>query len=104
MVALNSGGLGYAIDLDVFDQSVNVQSSNHAEADVFDSKGSFFHVLWGVAAGFMPSEWSVLSTTVFGAYELSKVEGGKPFAKVSGALLEFALGMGIAGLLIWGNK
>lgn len=77
MLALNSGGLGYTLDLDVFDRSVNVPSNEHATADIFDSKGSFFHVLWGVAAGFMSPEWSVLSTTVFSAYELSKVEGGK---------------------------
>jgi hypothetical protein len=103
-MVVNSQGLGFAVSLDGFDRAVNIPSNEHATAEVFDSKGSFFHVLWGMAAGFMPSEWSVLSTTVFGAYELSKVEGGKPFAKVSGALLEFALGMGIAGLIIWGRK
>jgi hypothetical protein len=100
MVANN--GLGLDVDLGIFDRLVNIDSTP-AEAEMFDSKGSFFHVLWGAAAGLMPGAWPVLGTSVFGAYELSKVEGGKPFPKIAGALLEFAFGMGLASVYLLGR-
>jgi hypothetical protein len=95
-------GLGYMIDLGVFDRIVNIDSTP-AQAEVFDSKGSFFHMLLGAAAGLLPDSWPVLGTSLFGAYELSKVEGGKPFSQIAGAILEFAFGMGIASLILLGR-
>lgn len=97
-------GLGYMVDLGVFDSMANIDSTP-AEAEVFTDKGSFFHVLLGAAAGFLPGAWPVLGTSAFGAYQLSKVEGGKPFPKIAGGILEFALGMGVAGLIaLWRSK
>lgn len=92
-------GLGYTLDLGWADQAVNIQSTP-AQAQVFDSPGSFWHVALGTASGFMPGAWPVLGTSLFGAYQLSKVEGGKPFGRIAGAIIEFALGMGIAGVIL----
>jgi hypothetical protein len=92
-------GLGYTLDLGWADQAVNIPSTP-AQAQVFESPGSFWHVLLGAAAGVLPGSWPVLGTSLFGAYQLSKVEGGKPFGEIAGAIIEFALGMGIAGVIL----
>jgi hypothetical protein len=47
----------------------------------------------------MPGAWPVLGASAFAGYELSKADGGKPFTRIAGGMLEFALGLGI-GLLI----
>lgn len=99
---VGDSGLGMVVDLGIFDRMANIESTP-AEVEIFNSKGSFFHVLLGAAAGCMPAEWTVLGTTLFGGYELSKVEGGKPFSQIAGAIWEFAIGMGIASLFLMGR-
>jgi hypothetical protein len=91
-------GLGYVLDMDLFDRMVNIQSTP-ARAEVFDSPGSVWHLIWGAASGLMPGAWPVLGASAFAGYELSKADGGKPFTRIAGGMLEFALGLGI-GLLI----
>ena len=102
-LAFNSGGLGFDIDLSWVDRAVNIPSTP-ARAEVFDGPGSFWHVILGMAAGSLPGEWPILGTSLFGAYQLSKVEGGKPFARIAGGILEFAVGLGLAGLIAWSQK
>jgi hypothetical protein len=89
-------GFSGQIDLGWIDQAVNIQSTP-AVAEAFDSKGSVWHVALGFIAELLPGGWPVVVATTFGGYELSKVEGCKPFAQISGAMLEFAVGMALAG-------
>jgi hypothetical protein len=103
MVALNSMGLGYTVDLGGFDRAVGIESTP-ARLEIFDGRGSFFHTAFGVVAGMLPAAWPTLTTSAFGAYQLSKVEGGKPFPQIAGAMLEFAIGMGLAALLMMRAK
>lgn len=99
-MVINSQGLGMAVDLSVFDQLAGIQSGP-ACLEVFDNAaGSFWHLLFGALTAMLPDGWAIAGATAFGAYEFSKVEGGKPMGQVAGALLEFALGAGLAALLM----
>lgn len=105
-MVMNSHGLGHTLDLSFFDRVAGIDSTP-ASVTWWDGRGSVYHTSFGFLAGFLPGAWPVLATSAFGAYELSKVEGGKPFGSIAGALLEFAAGMGLAGLVLMafgGNK
>jgi hypothetical protein len=98
-VAINSAGLGYLIDLGGFDRVAGIQSTP-AVADIYNDRGSLWHTALGAVTGFMPGAWPVLATSLFAGYQLSKVEGGKPFPRIAGAMIEFAAGMALAGLYL----
>lgn len=92
-------GLGSTVDLGVFNRVAGIDG-HPARVEVYDGRGAFWHTVLGVGAGLLPSVWPVASAVVFSAYELSKIEGEKPFAQIAGALLEFGIGMGLAALYL----
>lgn len=98
-MVINSQGLGHTLDLSLFDRVAGIDSTP-ATVEWLDGRGSVYHAAFGFLAGLMPGSWPVLVTSAFGAYQLSKVEGGKPFSRIAGGLLEFSAGLGLAGLLL----
>lgn len=100
MIPFNSSGLGFTVDLGVFDKMVGIQSTP-AKIEIYDGRGGFWHSALGAFAAFTPGAFPILVTSAFSGYQLSKVEGGKPFAEISGAFWEFAIGMGLASFYLW---
>jgi len=80
--------------------AANLANCGPAELTAYDSPGSLWHTLLGIGAAMLPGAWQLSASTAFGAYELSKADGGKPFSEIAGAFLEFAIGLGIGALIL----
>lgn len=72
-----------------------------AAAEVFTDGGSFWHLALGVLAGseILTPRDSVMMATAFAGYQLTQAQGGVPWSRTGGELIEFAAGMLLARFL-----
>lgn len=92
-------GLGYSLDMSAINPLFGIDSQYGSQAEVFTGPGSFWHVLEGIFAGVSPAPWSLAFASIFFGYELSKAACGKPWSEVAGGMLEYSVGLLIAGLI-----
>ena len=85
-------GLGYIVDLEIFDQVFGVESYYPSSIDIFSDRGTLFHILEGGLAGYLGDGWAVALTAAFGGYELAKLSVGEPVTRIAGTWVEYALG------------
>ena len=100
---MNPDGLGYMLDFGSVDQLIGIPDQ-HAYANVFDrGTGSLSHVAMGALTALAPSQWSLLSASIFFSYETARFAAGKPAWDFAGALFEFAVGV-LLGILVGGAR
>lgn len=90
---INSGGLGYTVDLSQGDASIGLSDPYPAKIDVFTDAGSALHVAAGLGLALLPVPWSLVGLAFFAAYELSKASAGEPWTRTGGKFAELGLGM-----------
>lgn len=94
-------GLGYLVDISVFDQAIGMPNAYQSRVDVFTDFGSLAHLAAGFLSAYAGGGWAVGIAAAFGGYELAKVNSGEPVTRVAGTLIEFGLGALIAAFLRW---
>ena len=74
---MHPDGLGYMLDFGSVDQLIGIPDQ-HAYANVFDrGTGSLSHVAMGALTALVPSQWSLLSASIFFSYETARLRGGE---------------------------
>ena len=94
-------GLGYLVDISVFDQLIGMPNAYQSSVDVFSDAGSLAHLAAGFLATYAGDGWAVGIAAAFGGYELGKVNSGEPVTRVAGTLIEFGIGALLAAILKW---
>jgi hypothetical protein len=92
-------GLGYLVDLRVFDQMIGVQNPYDSTVDVFSDRGTWVHLLLGAFAAYLGDGWTVGIASTFGGYELAKLSSGESAERIAGSWIEFGLGALLVALL-----
>ena len=72
-----------------------------ANVELFSDGGSVCHMALGFLAGtdlFKPKD-AVILLGAFAGYQISQANGGEPWGRIGGELLEFVIGMLLARLL-----
>jgi hypothetical protein len=92
-------GLGYLVDLRVFDQMIGVQNPYDSTVDVFSDRGTWGHLAAGALAGYFADGWAVAIASAFGGYELAKLNAGESVERIAGTLIEFGIGAVLAALV-----
>ena len=76
---------------------LNQQNSSHlAPLEIFPDANSLLHVGLGWVAGRLDPADALIIALAFAGYQIAQAEGGEPWGRTGGELVELALGMLLA--------
>jgi len=77
----------------------NPGNPHPAIVQVFQGWGTPFHIALGFLSGMLNTPLSAAALAAFTGYQVAQIQTGQTFQATGGDILEFAIGLALAGLI-----